>query len=194
MQNGWFGKTSGTAKFPSFVNQISITQIIHVWYVYLRLVDFYGKCNIDISYMDPMGNGISICRNMYIYMGVPKIGVPQNGRTIMEIPTKMDDLGVPLFLETPIYVYITLRSPHRRCWTRPIQIHLHLNQKIREMTTYRFRIPKVASLPKRPGRDQGNSSQVVPTNISWKFVFLRFHLEKTSFGIAIQRQLYPMIP
>ena len=43
------------------------------------------------------------------YMGVsqifPKIGVgPQNGWFIMvPIPIKMDDLGVPLFLETPIY-------------------------------------------------------------------------------------------
>ena len=43
-----------------------------------------------------------ICSDFDFIWVFPKIGVPQNGWFIIEKPIKVDDLGVPLFLETPI--------------------------------------------------------------------------------------------
>ena len=44
-----------------------------------------------------------------VYMGVSKNrGYPKWMVKIMENPIKMDDLGVPLFLETPIYMKCSL--------------------------------------------------------------------------------------
>ncbi len=50
------------------------------------------------------------CMNKHIWV-FPKLMVPQNGWFRMENPIKTDDLGVPLFLETPILIVLSTSPP-----------------------------------------------------------------------------------
>ena len=74
------------------------------WHTNLNLINDAARvtwctCNVHLNHL--------LAKNIWMF---PKIGVPENGWFIVGNPIKMDDLGVPLFLETPIYIVTLIHT------------------------------------------------------------------------------------
>ena len=111
MANGDVSDLQGSGR-SMFGHELNWITWLRSGFVLLGFKKFVGLTKIVVTW----SSLTNFCFSNWVF---PKIG-PQNGRFIMEIPIKMDDLGVPPFSETPIFV-----SPTGDWSVLPLGISLH---------------------------------------------------------------------
>ena len=98
--------------------------------------------------------------------GFQKIGVPQNGWFIMEKPIKMDDLGIPFFLETPICLFIytaenTLSENNPQHWLYLFAFHLRAGRL--------WRLTMMPGVSKFTWVNLGQATQIILNHPFWGY-------------------------
>ena len=109
----------------------------------------FGSWWVSPWWFQPLG-WTSLFKHFLVIWRFPEIGVPQNGWFVMEHPIKIDDLGVPLFQETPIcWAFVlscrwkglsTTLLNHATLW--PSQDHLHCHCVTTKSSAIEVDVPK----------------------------------------------------